>query len=117
MAKSNKCSTKFCRGKKHGGRKMCSKCYMRAWREKNPILAAFHRKRWNAKRRGISFTLTFSQFRAIWIPGLVLDRELATRGYTLENVQNLTAHDNAVKGFEDKEMHAVNVYPLNDAPF
>jgi hypothetical protein len=84
---------------------------MRVWREKHPVKAAFHRKKWNAKIRGIQFELTFEEFSSVWAPGYVIDRKNALFGYIAGNIQKLPPLDNAIKGATiDKEAH-------NNIPF
>jgi hypothetical protein len=115
MAKRNKCATKYCRNERIEGRKKCAKCRTREWRKKNPLKAAFDRKRTNARRRGIPFLLTYEDFILVYVPGLVLDRNDCRNGYELGNILPLSAHDNAVKGATiDKQRWQK---PLDDCPF
>lgn len=115
MAKRNKCSTKYCRNKISNGRKRCAKCRLREWRKKFPIKAAFHRKKANAKRRGIPFLLSYEDFVLVYVPGLTLDRNDARRGYELGNVLPMSVHDNCSKGVTiDKQRWQM---PLDDSPF
>src|SRR5687767_14456392 len=116
MGKRNKCKTKYCKNKKAHGRSICNKCKTRNWRLKNPDLAAFHRKKHNAKRRGITFELTFEDFMLVYVKGYVLDRDDATRGYELGNVLPISIHANAVKSAVDRARHQ-STMPLDDVPF
>jgi hypothetical protein len=95
--KSNKCITKYCRGKRAKGHKRCPKCRIRAWRARYPCKAAYHRKKCNAKNRGIEFKLTYKQFEMVWRPGMVIDRKDATKGYVIGNIEMLTPLDNTIK--------------------
>jgi len=115
MAKRNRCSTKHCRGKRNDSHKKCAKCRSREWREKFPLKAAFHRKKWNAKRRGIPFLLTYEDFVLVYVPGLTLDRNNCRNGYELGNVLPMSIHDNCSKGSTvDKKRWQM---PLDDSPF
>jgi len=105
--RKKKCATKYYRGKTHGANKQCSKCSMRVWREKYPIHAAYRRKQWNAKVKGIAFTLTLEEFAAVWIPGYVIDRKNALEGYHNWNIRALSIEANNHKAnTTDKKNHA-----------
>lgn len=115
MGKQNKCATKYCKNKKPIRRKKCAKCRIREWRKKYPLRAAYHRKKTNAKRRGIPFLLTYEDFILVYIPGLTLDRDNARNGYELSNVSPMSLHDNCSKGATiDKQRWQM---PFDDCPF
>jgi len=117
MAKKDKCKTWGCKNKTKNNRKLCPKCRMREWRAKYPDRAAYHRKKTNAKRRGIQFDLTFDDFMLVYVQGYVLDRDNSMRGYELGNVLPMALHANAIKGATiDKDRHKT-IYPGDDAPF
>lgn len=107
---SNKCDTKYCRGRKKTGRRICSKCVMRAWRSKNPVKAMFAALKHNAKRRGKQFDLTIEQWTEFvtqhnmldnrgkngW--SLSVDRIDQERGYAVDNIRPLTLSENSIRG-------------------
>jgi hypothetical protein len=84
---------------------------MRAWRKKYPGRAAYARKKWNAKKRGIEFALTLKEFLTVWEQGKVIDRINPLLGYRMDNIQILSRYENAYKGATvDKAAH-------QDCPF
>lgn len=103
-----KCATEFCRNKADGQR-YCEKCAKAKWRSDNPLKAAFHNLKTNAKRRGKEFSLTLADFEAFcfetnYISGkgksktsLTIDRIDNTRGYHLDNLRVITNEENARK--------------------
>ena len=93
-----KCETKFCRTKARVGTK-CDKCRSREWRAANPGPAAYHRKKWNAKVKGMTFTLTKEQFLNVWQPGLTIERNNPLKGYHVDNIKALSLSDNAAGGY------------------
>lgn len=116
MGRKNKCKTWGCKNNP-GKRKKCSKCRMRDWRAKYPDKAAYHRKKTNARRRGIPFNLTFEDFMLVYVKGYVLDRDDATRGYELGNVLPMSIEANAIKGATlDKKKHE-EFYWGDEPPF
>ena len=74
---------------------------------------AFNNTRFNAKRRGHEFTLTFEQFKEFCIDtsyielkgryknNMSIDRKEADKGYIYGNLQILTVSDNVKKRFTD----------------
>lgn len=94
----------------------CNTCRSRIWRSKNPMRASFNAKKYNAKRDGIPFHLTFKQYVA-WgkennyfdTKGQCPDDTCIDRiktmddagnvlGYVVGNIQLLTMAANGLKG-------------------
>ena len=107
MLKKTKCSTKYCRNKCKEN--YCSTCRSRKCREKNPIKYAFNSLKWNAKLRGVAFSLTFEEFSEFCIAtsyiagknrrseGYSIDRISNDIGYCKENIRILPFGENARK--------------------
>lgn len=80
---------------------------MREWRVRYPDRAAYSKKKWHARQKGIEFTITFSEFLAVWKQGGVIDRINSLRGYHVDNIQALSSYENSVKGATiDKVAHS-----------
>lgn len=123
------CQVKLCRNKKPKVGKKCSKCKMRAWREKNPIKAKFTHLRQSALRRKIEFTLTIEEFEAFCLEtgyhngagrcsgDLHIDRRKSWLGYSIDNIHVLECSENSFKGayIEKKLKHAE--VELDEDPF
>jgi hypothetical protein len=104
-----KCKTPNCRNEPRKGRRVCSTCDVRKYREKYPILAAYNNLKHNAKRRGKEFELTLEQFTKFAIEteyinkkgrnktGYTIDRINPNLGYTINNIQVLTNSQNVKK--------------------
>ncbi len=85
------------------------------WREKNPMKAAYQTLKYNAKRRGKEFDLTFEQFKEFAIKteyinkrgknkdSYHIDRIDENKGYTIDNIQVLTNTKNLFKYIEFKQ--------------
>lgn len=84
---------------------------MREWRRLNPLKAKFADLRNNARRRGISFELTFAEFSGLAIrtgyaqhagsrlaTDLTLDRIDHEQGYRLDNLRVIPHLENSTKG-------------------
>lgn len=107
--RKTKCATKFCRLNSHG-RQFCSTCRSKKSRAKDPIRAAYNNKKSDAKRRGITFTITLAYFRRFcykykFIKNMgrtshsySVDRIKNHLGYIPGNIQVLTISQNASKG-------------------
>ena len=82
---------------------------MRRWRAANPVKAAYHNLKSNAKRRGKAFNLTLQDFKDFcqatdYIKSrgrkatcYHVDRIDETKGYSRENIQPLTNSANVKK--------------------
>lgn len=77
------------------------------WRQRHPVLAAWHTHLWNAKQRGIPVRWDLFEFGLFcaWTgyhllrgDGWEIDRIKHTLPYSLDNCQLLTKLDNATKG-------------------
>jgi len=85
------------------------------WRKKYPLKAAYQTLKYNAKRRGKEFDLTFEQFkefaiktkyekkRGVYADSYHIDRIDETKGYTIDNIQVLTNVQNLRKYIDFKE--------------
>lgn len=79
------------------------------WRRKNPIHAAYLNKKSNAKKRGIPFMLTLEEWTEFCIATDYVKSQAETRtayhvdridnnkGYTIDNIELITAADNVRK--------------------
>jgi hypothetical protein len=104
MAKQSKhkCLTLHCRNKHAKGQNYCHTCTRKKWRAKNPEKYAYYTLKYNAKRRGKIFTLTFEEFKTFaascnYMTGkgktaqsLSIDCIIPEAGYTPENIQPLS---------------------------
>ena len=105
---SNRCITKYCRNIPKSG-KLCSTCYGREYRRKNPLKYAYQTLKDNAKRRKKVFTITFEEFvelchetqyhhkKGIYKHSYHLDRIREEGGYSKGNLQILQNHENVRK--------------------
>lgn len=105
-----KCNTPGCNNKTRGGGAVdCNTCHSTKVRRLNPVRAAYRNLRNNSKRRGITFDLTFEQFRKFAIEtdymrgkgklqkSYTIDRIEAEKGYVEGNLQVLTNQANTIK--------------------
>jgi len=110
MAKNKKrCITTRCTNRPQKGRLTCATCTRKKWRVQNPEKYAFFNLKYNAKRRGKIFTLTFSEFvefahatnyiagRGKTAESLSIDCIIPELGYTRNNIQALSLSDNGRK--------------------
>lgn len=109
------CIEKYCTRKRRKGKRICTTCDKRKWREKYKMKAAFQTLKYNTTRRCkeqgrvIPFTLTFEQFEKFciktkYMAGKGRSKESYTidcikeeLGYTYENIQKLSKSDNSKK--------------------
>lgn len=94
-------------------RTLCATCRKRKARILHPLKHAFYDLRTNAKRRGISFDLTFDQFKKFAIKteyvygrgkskdSFHIDRINPNKGYTTDNIQVLSNELNQLKKYLD----------------
>lgn len=107
-----KCPTKWCRREVRKKGKTCSKCSMRAWRAKNPLKALLAMLRCRALRKKVPFNLDVPHLAELILTGCYdpkthhIDRKIPSKGYTIGNLQILTAEDNIAKG--NRERHVVD---------
>lgn len=90
-------------------RTKCGTCRSKEYRKNNPLQSAYITLRYNAKRRGKAFDLTFEEFKEFAIAtdyiikkgkqklSYTIDRIHDTEGYTRDNIQVLTNADNVKK--------------------
>lgn len=109
MPKEKKCCESHCRNKAAKGSRYCHKCRSRRWREKNPMMASYVTLRYNAKRRGKVFTITFEYFKEFcyetdYMAGkgrtkgcFTVDRIKEELGYIPGNLQKLEVGENKRK--------------------
>lgn len=103
-----KCQTKYCRGTARKYRKKCPKCRSREYKRKHPMKYFYNVSRLNAKRRGHSFDLTFTEYVQLWKSenkrpgnGWHIDRIDPNKGYQSGNVQILSGYLNVMKWHEN----------------
>lgn len=107
--KKHLCITRGGKHEKVKARQYCHTCLKRQYRERNPMQAAYSNLKHNAKRRGKEFTLTIEEFilfcteteymknKGRNVHSYTIDRIDDIKGYTRDNIQVLTNHDNNVK--------------------
>lgn len=62
-----KCTTPYCRGIPPKYRKQCSKCRSRKYKKEHPFKYSFNYHRNNARKRNISWELSFEEFKKLWL--------------------------------------------------
>jgi hypothetical protein len=104
-----KCATGSCKNKRLADRLICAACQSRKLKKENPFLYFFNALRNNAKRRGIAFSLSLTQFKNFAIEteyiikkgqsskSLTIDRVRPEEGYHIDNIQVLTNRSNVIK--------------------
>jgi hypothetical protein len=110
---SGLCICQFCNNKSAKNRKICHKHISDKFKEDNPVKYVFKVTKNNAKRRGISFNITFEEFSAwceeydyiklkgIYKNSMTIDRKRNDVGYTYENMQPMTNSNNVRKMWVD----------------
>jgi hypothetical protein len=103
----SKCQTRYCRGRKAPGRRICYKCKQRRFRSKDPVRSYYYSVAESARKRGYAFELPMPYFRKLVEPyielfgrgkmKLTLDRIKNELGYVPGNVQILEHTDNIKK--------------------
>lgn len=106
--KINKCKH-GCGNEKAEGRNECYKCRSRGIRERKPIDVCFYDLKSSARKRNLEFSLELAWFKD-WVMGteymlkkgrlsesLNIDRIRNLEGYTPDNIQILTKHNNVCK--------------------
>ena len=90
------------------------------WREKHPMKAAYQTLKYNARRRGKEFDLTFEQFEKFAIEtdyfikkgkskkSYHIDRIDETKGYSIDNIQALENSKNIKKYLKFKQRNPDN---------
>lgn len=111
-------TTAFCRLRRKGlvFNAICNRCQARRWRANNPERAAWNCLKDRARRRGQHFDLSWEQLRDFLRQtpdyntrrgtsprSYHIDRRDPALGYTLSNLQILTAHNNIKKRNQDIE--------------
>lgn len=103
----NKCATKFCTNERGKNRLVCHCCRSKKFRKEQPMKASFQTLRYNARRRGKEFSLTFEQFEKFcyetnYIAGrgrqktsFSIDRIDNNKGYSIDNIRVLSVSDNS----------------------
>lgn len=104
-----KCQGFGCRKNKAPHNKYCWSCIKERYAKKNPEKYAYQVLRNNAKRRGIKFTITYTDFLVFCIKTKILlgrgrtkeclsiDRIDNNKGYETGNLQTLTVSENSRK--------------------
>ena len=106
---TRKCKTEGCRRKAGNKQTLCRPCRTLTERESDPVRYAYQRKKGNAKRDGIPFTLTLDEFREFAIKtgylarkgrfkdSYHIDRIREWEGYHKDNIQVLENSANVRK--------------------
>lgn len=114
---AGKCVERGCANARRASRTRCSSCASRRYRAANPLKATFNTLRFNARRRGKPFTLSFMEFlffvnqtEYLRLKGrsalsLSIDRSDNDRGYTFDNIRAITVSENASKS--DRQYYAL----------
>jgi hypothetical protein len=111
-----KCETKYCRNEADKYRKLCPKCRMRKFRDKNPIGYCYYNLRKRAKKRGKEFTITKAEFKIfceetnyLELKGrfkndMSIDRIIDSKGYSYDNIRILSVGKNSSKrGYDNRD--------------
>jgi len=126
------CATKNCRRKARAGRRRCTTCTKRLWRERHPISYLYDNLRTHARERGKDFTLTLEQFSAFCADtgyhltkgrhdsASTVDRIRSDLGYEDGNIRVLTHRENSQRQDTPPNRHDLSqgvVYGEHDHPF
>ena len=110
-----KCSTSYCRNNARPKGKTCHACRSKLYRAKNPVAAAYHLLKSNAKRRGKVFSISLDYFKQFcrefdYIRGkgktktsYTVECKINELGYVEGNLQVLPLVENARKGVKRLE--------------
>lgn len=104
------CITLFCRKKTTHNKRICPRCNKRKQKENNPIKLQYWNKKYNAKKKGKQFNLSYEYFEKMAIESgydknsgskssnaLTIDRIDNTKGYEEGNVRIITRLENTYK--------------------
>lgn len=109
QSRPGKCAVRFCRKTAQKPNRFCRRCRDRRYAQDNPVSYAYDKLKWNAKRRGISFTLSklewetfceatgYETCRGRTKLAMSVDRKKDEVGYCLDNIQVLTVSENSAK--------------------
>lgn len=116
MAIYKPCLTYLCANNARQGKSYCHKCRNRKYRQNNPLRTGYHILKHSAKKRGISFELTFKDYEEfvndnpdyLLMKGLkgndlTIDRVRENEGYKKGNLQILTRKKNTRKYHLEKQ--------------
>lgn len=131
LSKNNKCKHECCNNEKAPKRSECYKCRSVGIRERKPIDMCYYELRKSAKRRQLEFTIELVWFRG-WVAtngymegkgraseSLNIDRIKNLLGYTPDNIQILTKHDNVHKFWSEDEKRVyivAEIGPQHEGP-
>lgn len=116
------CNAHGCRNKTN--KRFCGTHYRHAQRITNELMYCFGNLKQNAKRRGIAFELTESQFRAFCEQtgylemrgrssgALTIDRIDNAKGYTIKNIRAIPLRANVIKSWFDRNREAGESLPV-----
>jgi len=102
-----KCKTEGCNNQARKDSNYCYTCVIRRVRAKNPVKYIYNNLKFNAKRRGKEFTLTYEQFEQFCIEtgydknrgqtptSMSIDRIDNNRGYSIDNIRSITLSENS----------------------
>lgn len=118
-----KCSTPYCKSKPRKGKKICSTCDKRNWRQKFPMKACFQTLRQNCTRRGKIFAITFEYFKLFCYKTKYMAGKGRSKtsysidciepylGYVEGNIRKVTVPENSSKGTK------ILIYDYRDPEF
>jgi hypothetical protein len=118
-----KCVTENCKNEARHGRKICSACKTRRYRQKYPLKYLYIALKTNAMRRGKSFSLTLEEFsnfckqtgydklKGKTALSLSIDRIRNSEGYSADNIRAITLRDN-IKLRNSSELQPGEVCPF-----
>lgn len=108
-------------------KKFCSKCLRRRWRVNNPFHHIYSELKRSATRRGIYFHLHRGEFITFCLEhglyrestkftkdSLTVDRIDHKLGYTFDNIQVITQHENTVKGNRERKRYSKYRPPVEE---
>ena len=81
-----KCQIKYCKNSAPKGRKKCSKCRNREYKEQHPFKYYYNKAKQNAKRRKIPFTLTHEEYKQIWLDSGKWQKKLNGSNYSMDRI-------------------------------
>ncbi len=126
LHKTKLCCVRGCRHKPEKTGRFCRRCRDRRYKQTHPISYAWDKLKYNARRRGKPFTITFGYFEQWCLEtgyiehvgktaqALTIDRKDFLKGYEPGNLQILTNQDNGRKAHLDKKLLA---YAPGEHPF
>lgn len=126
--RTGRCVVLFCRRKPRTGGGMCNTCRDRLWRARHPEHHIWKNLRVSARRRGITFSLTLTEFKAFCQESdfaarcgkepsaLTVDRIDPAQGYSAGNIRPLSHQENSLLGMELSRAQRTETYTPEENP-